>query len=285
MFSTPAICGTYLCSLIHYDSVDLEESNIEGDSYMTKLDSYVSPSVQSHHIMGINQDNSHEETNGKLEHSEPKTDFRSKEDSSVSEESVEESDDVESEKENKDTLTKFKTRRINLKVDDSTSSRTSSSSSSSSSSSFSSPSSSSSCESSSTSDDSYTESDSESESKSDLNGKKIRTPPGRKPAIYSRREGQTKITWKSTTKQDFIPLRTSPNKREFVQVEDDLDSSTTDSDSDSESVDDLTAMVEEAGFDGSGHSSESSESDNCIDLVSEDEGDEKVAVLNFVFAT
>ena len=281
MFSTHSICGTYLCSLIHYDTVDLEESNIEGDSYTTKLDSYVSPSVQNHHIVGINQDAIHEETSEKLGHSEPETDFRSEEDSSVSEEeSSEESHDVESEKENKVTLTKLKTKRTKLKVEDSTSSRTSSSS-------CSSSSSSSSCGSSSTSDDNSTESDSEVES--DQNKKnKTRAPPLRKPAIYSRCKAQTKVTEKSATMEDFIPLRSSPNKKEFVQVQDDLDSSdldssdldssTTDSDSDSESDDDLTAMVKEAGLDGSGHSSESSESDNCIDLVSEDEGDEKVAI-------
>ena len=101
---------------------------------------------------------------------------------------------------------------------------------------------------------------------------------------------QAKSTKQGMNIEQFIPLRLSPRKKEYICVEDDHDSLTTEEDSrdpltteaSSGSDGDLTAMAKEAGL-GESSESSSSESDDCMELFRED-CDEKVTIYNFLLS-
>ena len=105
----------------------------------------------------------------------------------------------------------------------------------------------------------------------------------------SQLEDQAKNLKQTLTSEQFIPLRSSPRKREYISIQDDRDSLTTEEDSrDSLTTeqscesdeDDLTVMAKAAGL---GESSESSDEDSeeCMELLIDD-CDVKV-IISFLF--
>ena len=92
-------------------------------------------------------------------------------------------------------------------------------------------------------------------------------------------EDQAKTLKQPITSEQFIPLRSSPRKREYISIQDDRDSLTTEQSSESDD-DDLTAMAKAAGL---GESLESSDQDSeeCMELLSDD-CDTKV-IISFLF--